>query len=165
MKRLIFTSDSVFGMSNMLGKNIKLDGPLEMSFYFGSKHAGVPNDGEIPHSIRVKIFPNPEKFREAGSFYMELHGDYNTSPNNVSSSELKPIRRFFQKYKVLFAGAWEEAIVEDDITAYFRHRIDLEELIQGMPEYAKYKEYLDTVHSISEFEQIVRTHNIFSMND
>ena len=73
------TYNPIFGMSNMLGKNIKLDGPLSVSFYFGSKHTGVPNGGEISHGIRVKIFPNPEKFRESGSFTMELHGDYATA--------------------------------------------------------------------------------------
>ena len=159
------TFNPIFGMSNMLGKNIKLDGPLSVSFYFGSKHTGVPKGGEIPHGVRVKIFPNPEKFRENGSFTMELHGDYATSENDLSAKELKIVRNFFKKYKVLFAGAWEECIEEDDITAYLRSRISLQELVQDMPQYDQFKQYLDDVETIEDLESTVRNYNLFNMWD
>lgn len=160
------TSTPIFGMSNMIGRYVKLDGPLDISFYFGSKHAGVPVGGEIPHGIRVKISPNKEKFVTSDSCYMELHGDYDVKPENVLSGRLLKIARdFFKKYKVLFAGAWEEEIIEDDITAYLRGRIDLSELIQDMPLYDKYKDHLDDVTSISDFEQVVRANKIFNMHD
>ena len=157
------TYNPIFGMSNMLGKNIKLEGPLSVSFYFGSKHTGVPNGGEISHGIRVKIFPNPEKFRESGSFTMELHGDYATSKNDLSAKELKIVKNFFKKYKVLFAGAWEECIEEDDITAYLRNRISLQELVQDMPQYDKFKPYLDTVETIADLESVVSEYKLFNL--
>ncbi len=157
-------SEPIFGMSNMLGKYVKIGGPLNVSFYFGSKHAGV-SDGEIPHGIRVKIFPNREKFRNKGSFFMKLHGDYSAGDNKMDSEDLNNVRDFFRKYKVLFAGAWEEQIIEDDITAYLRGRIDLHELIEDMYVYEDYKDVLDPVSSIEEFEQVVRDNKIFNMND
>jgi len=82
MKRLVYTFDNVFGMSNMLGKFVKVGGPLNVSFYFGSKHAG---GGEISHDIRVKVYPNREKFVDSDSFYLELHGDYAISESTFSA--------------------------------------------------------------------------------
>ena len=96
---------------------------------------------------------------------MELHGDYPVSDNELSNKELNKIRTFFKTYKVLFAGAWEEQIIEDDITAYLRGRIDLHELIEDMYLYNDYKDVLDKVSTIEEFEQVVRDNKIFNLND
>ena len=155
----------IFGMSNMLGKFVRLDGPLNASFYFGSKHAGIPDGGAIPHDIRVKIYPNREKFRESGSFTMTLHGDYLVTKNDLDGKELQTLKSFFRKYKVLFAGAWEEEIIETDITAYLSGRIPLQELVWNMPQYEKYQDVLDKVETIEDLESAVRQYKIFPMHD
>jgi len=83
----------------------------------------------------------------------------------LSVQDIKKLRTFFKTYKVLFAGAWEEEIVESDITAYFQQRVDLSELVQDMPKYEQYSQYLDSVNTIEDLERVVREHSIFNMHD
>ena len=158
------TYQPLFGMSIMLGKNIKLDGPLAVSFCFGSKYTWIHDGGDVLHGVRVSIFSNPRKFRESGSFTMDLYGKCSASETSPDTLELMPIRKFFKKYKVLFAGAWEEQIDGDDITAYLRNRISLRELVQDMPLYDEFKPYLDYVETIADLESVVRTCNLFSVD-
>lgn len=167
MKRLVKDTnteyENIFCMSNIAGKRVRKDGPLEISFYFGSKDN---YNTKINHGIRIKFSINSERYLPHENYYLELHGDYKCSnEDKIPSRILRNIRNFFKKYKVLFAGAWESEIPEDDIVAYLRGFIPLRELIEDCYFYSKYEEKLQNISTISAFEKAVRKYNIFNMND
>ena len=163
MKRYIKSTESIFAMSNMVGKYVKLSGPLSFSFYFGTKEAfGTENR----HGIRVKICPNRENYQPNNVSELEIHGDYrfhNTA--NISKSVEKEAKAFFKKYKVLFAGVWEKVILEENVTGYLKNRATLQDIIEESNLSNQHKLLLINVSTIEEFEQVVRNNSIFNMND
>ena len=154
--------DPVFS-ANVIGRYVKIDGPLDFTFYFGSKFAG---GSASRHNIRVKLSVNPEKFIRSKSHVLELHGEYHCSDERKVPPKLRrQIVSFFKKYKVLFAGVWEEQISEDLVPEFFKAHIDLQTLIQNSPCYATHKDKLRSVKTVADFEKAVRKYQIFKMYD
>ena len=162
-KHIVFFGKDIVFASNMIGRFVKMDGPLGFSFYFGSKYAG----GNISrHDIRVKFCLNPEKMAVSKSYFMLLHGDYKSNAEGqIPAKDLERIRHFFKKYKVIFAGVWEEKIAERDVMNFFGKKITLSQLIQNSPFYTAYEDQLKAVNRINEFEKVVRMNNIFNLHD
>lgn len=162
MKLIIEQSESLLEMANIRGKDVKTD-KLSFSFYFSRK------DGNS-HGIRVKLLFNPNTMRQDVDGYMELHGNYEfiLSPNhkNISNKLINEARVFFKKYKVLFAGVWENALDSVDVEDYFKGRVTLKDVIQPViEENNKILDVLYNIHTIAEFEHAVRKYKLFNMND
>lgn len=164
MKRLIRESqDIVYAMSNMVGKYVKLDGPLSFSFYFGTKDAFST---ENSHGIRVKICPNRERYQPNNVSELELHGEYKLHNTAMIKKVVEnEARTFFKKYKVLFAGVWEKVLLEENIVGYFKNRATLDDIVEESYLTKKQKSLLRSVSSIEKFEEIVRRYSMFNMND
>ena len=162
MFKVVNSTEQIYAMSNLVGRYVKLDGPLSFSFYFGTKDAfGKENK----HGIRVKICPSRERYQLNNVSELEIHGDYklhNTA--NVSKDVEKEAKAFFKKFKVLFAGVWEKVLLEENITAYFKNRATLEDIVEESYLTEEQKSLLN-VSTIEDFEAKVRTYSMFNMND
>ena len=144
-------------MANVIGRNVKTD-DINFSFYFSDKYG-------MQHGIRVKIKWNPDRFKKPEDGYMELHGDYeyvNSSENFVSEKEIEKARKFFKKYKVLFAAVWEGVVDQSELQAYFREHISFNDLLDSF--YFENGE-LDGIKDLKQLEKVVRQNNLFNMND
>lgn len=163
MYRCLKCEDKIYAMSNIVGKFAKIEGPLPFSFYFGTKEAfGTENT----HGIRVKIYPNRERYQPDNISELELHGQYmlhNTA--NINTDVVKCAKEFFRKYKVLFAGVWEKVLIEENITGYIKNRASLQDIIEESYLTEEQQRILDHVKTIDEFERLVRQHQMFNMND
>lgn len=152
--------DDIFGMSNLRGKYVKTD-KINFSFYFSAQKAS--------HAIRVKVSFNDTKINDDDFGVLELHGDWKFTPGkndeSVSSKDVRKMKAFFRKYKVLFAAAWNKEIHESDIVEFFCKGITFSELLQEFYFYDDYQEEMDKIRNVEELEQFVREYNIFNMWD
>ena len=102
MKRYIKENDSIMCMANLRGNQIVNPGGLPFSFYFSTK---------IGHGIRVKPVFNPEKLSISSVGNLELHEDWNYTPDpedqKISAKKKNEMYNFFRTNKVLFAAVWE----------------------------------------------------------
>ncbi len=148
-------------MANMVGNKVKTE-RIRFSFYFSGK-------GNINHAIRVKIVWNNSKMTGPNIGFMELHGDYaytsSSGNKKISNDEITAMRKFFKKYKVLFAGVWEGKIGEHDVKDYFTRDIYFKDLLKRFNVPESHKKAISSANSISDLERIVRAHRIFNMND
>ena len=153
-------------MANVVGNYVKTESfRLPFSFHFCDKNAVHQQ-----HGIRVKVIWNPSKAPSSADGYFELHGDYDyisgSHKYRPSADELKLARKFFKKYKVLFAAAWEEVLDAKPIQDYFEGKIKLNELLSkfDIEDDMQYY-YLNHCKSLEELEVCVRKYNIYNMND
>lgn len=152
--------DDIFGMSNLRGKYVKTD-KINFSFYFSMKKAS--------HAIRVKVSFNDAKINESDFGVLELHGDWKFTPGrndkDVSSKDIRNMKAFFVKYKVLFAAVWNKEIYEADVVEFFRKGITFSELLREFDFYDEYAEEMNKIQSVAELESFVRDNHIFNMWD
>lgn len=152
--------DDIFGMSNIVGRRVKTD-KIDFSFYFSTQKAS--------HAIRVKVSFNPSKVKETDFGTLELHGDWKFTPGkndtHVPNKEIKNMKAFFKKYKVLFAAVWDKEIYDSFISEYFFGTISFPELLQEFDFYADYSDEMDKLKDVAELESFVRQNNIFNMWD
>lgn len=156
----------LFEMSNIKGKYIKIE-DIDFSFYFSSK-----NNVNNQHGIRVKICWNREKIGEdLLDGYMELHGNYKyvskKEPNIKSDSiDIATARYFFKRYKVLFSAVWENKLDENILSDYLRGNINFTQLLKEFENIENNQyELINSASNIKDLERLVRTYNIFNMND
>ncbi len=151
----------IFCMSNLRGSTIKIPHKLPFSFYFSAR--------ESSHAIRVKPVFNPDRMSKSSFGTLELHGDWKFTPGpddkNVSQKQIREMKEFFKKYKVLFAAVWEEELPEDSVQDYFKGFITFEELISELYFFDDYKKDMEKVKNIAELESFVRKNNLFNMWD
>ena len=162
MKITVESTDKLMEMANLRGRQVKTDN-INFSFYYSDKSG-------VSHGIRVKIKWNPDRMSGEVDGYMELHGDYNyiDSPNSKKprTKDILAAKKFFQKYKVLFAAVWEMKLEEDVVQDYLRKLITLEEVkaeFYDIPEVAYMQ--IQKCNSISDIEYVVRKTDAFNMND
>lgn len=150
-------------MATVRGRYVKTD-KIDFSFYFSDKT-------ECNHAIRVKVKWNPERVSGSLDGYFELHGEYKyvASENaavNPSTRLINDARKFFKKYKVLFAAVWEMKLEPDDLVDYFRGQIDLIELIDKFENVDPSSQMrLLQVSTVEQLTSIVTDYNIFNMNN
>lgn len=150
----------IFCMSNLRGKDIKIEN-LPFSFYFSAR--------ESSHAIRVKPMFNPNKVSKSKFGTLELHGDWKYTPGpddkNVSQKQIREMKVFFKKYKVLFAAVWEEELQEIPVQDYFRGLISFSDLLTEFEFYEDYQKEMGCIDSIEELESFVRKNGLFNMWD
>lgn len=152
--------DDIFGMSNLRGKYVKTD-KINFSFYFSMQKAS--------HAIRVKVSFNDSKINESDFGVLELHGDWKFTPGrndkDVSTKDIRNMKAFFVKYKVLFAAVWNREIYEGDVVEFFRKGITFSELLKEFIFYDKYEKEMNKLKNVAELENFVRKNNVFNMWD
>lgn len=156
------TYDPILEMSNVRGSRIRVyPGAQPFSFYFSEK---VDN-----HGIRVKPVFNPDKVHisEAGTLKLCDDWQYISGKNegHISEKDVRKMKDFFKKYKVLFAAVWEGELQEGDLVDYFQGVISFDTLVESLECYLQYSEELSECINVSDLEQVVRQFNIFNMND
>jgi hypothetical protein len=153
-------SDDIFGMSNLRGKYVKTD-KIDFSFYFSMQQAS--------HAIRVKVSFNDSKINEDDFGVLELHGDWKFTPGrtgtHISNKQIKNMKAFFKKYKVLFAAVWNRKIYEGDVVGFFLKGITFSELLKEFKFYDEYTAEMNKIQNVAELEDFVRENNIFNMWD
>lgn len=153
-------------MANVVGNYVKIEpSRLPFSFHFCGKNAVHQQ-----HGIRVKVLWNPSKAPSNADGYFELHGDYEYKSGShkyfPNTDERKIARKFFKKYKVLFAAVWEEVLDAKPVQDYFEGRIKFNELLSKFDIEDEINYYnLNHCKSLTELEDCVRKYNIFNMND
>lgn len=159
------SSKVLMEMANVVGNDVIRENRLPFSFYFSSKNAV-----HRQHGIRIKVLWNPNKAPDSADGYIELHGDYDyvsgSHKYNPTGKELKILRNFCLKYKVLFSAVWEDKLASNYLQKYFDGRLDFKDLLSKF-ENIKEKQYYLINHckNLEELEDCVRKNNIFSMND
>lgn len=146
--------DLLMEMSNVRGRDCKVE-DINFSFYFS------PAQGS--HSIRAKVLWNRDRMTGSPDGCFELFGDYKYRPYRrtlVSEQEIANARRFFRKYKVLFAACWENVLDPVDLRNYFEGRISFDELKTCFFGIKNYKE-LQKAETIKQLGQIVKDLKIF----
>lgn len=160
MKRII--NESIFGMSNVRGNRIQVyPGAQPFSFYFSEK--------TDTHGIRVKPVFNPNKVHISEVGTLKLCDDWEYIPGkdegHISEKDVKKMKDFFRKYKVLFAAVWEGELQEGDLVDYFQGVIDFDTVVESLECYLKYAIELSECINVDDLEQVVRQHDMFNMND
>lgn len=161
MKRLIRSSEDIFAMANLRGKQIRVPYSLPFSFYFSERNSS--------YGIRVKPVFNPDRMHIEDAGNLELHGSWKFTPGrndaNVSSKSKKMMMDFFKTYKVLFAAVWEGEIQEDVVQDYFRGLISWDDMMSEFDCYTTYESEMMNISDVESLERFVRDNNIFNMND
>lgn len=152
-------------MASVVGNKVKLEVGLPFSFHFcdrGAVHS--------QHGIRAKILWNPSKAPSSADGYIELHGSYEYTAGShkyrPTAKELQVARDFFKKYKVLFAAAWEEVLVPDDVADYLKGNLNWNELVGSF--YNLHRSTLAVLQhckNLKDLEYAVRKNRAFNMND
>ena len=144
-------------MANMVGKKIITD-DVNFSFYFSNKN-------EVNHGIRAKVKWNKEHLTGSTDGYFELHGNYNYVQSMdgkiPKQSDIQLARKFFKKYKVLFAAVWENCLDANDLQDYFKGYLSFEDLLNSF----LIPEKFTGIKSLSELENYVRENSIYNLND
>ncbi|MCM1226187.1 MAG: hypothetical protein NC320_02020 [Clostridium sp.] len=153
--------NDIFCMANLRGKDISIPHKLPFSFFFSER--------ESSHAIRVKPVFNPNKISKSSFGTLELHGDWEYTPGpddkNVSNKQIREMKQFFKKYKVLFAGVWESELYDGAVQDYFRGIISFSDLLTEFEFYEEYQEEMENITTIEGLEDFVRENNLFNMWD
>lgn len=153
-------------MANVVGNYVKIEpAGLPFSFHFCGKSAVHQQ-----HGLRVKVIWNPSKAPANADGYFELHGDYKYKAGSHkypgSADEKKLARKFFKKYKVLFAAVWEEVLDAKPLQEYFEGKIKFNELLSKFDIEDEMDYYnLNHCKTLEELEYCVRKYSIYNMND
>lgn len=152
--------DDIFGMSNVRGKYVRTD-KINFSFYFSMQKAS--------HAIRVKVAFNDSKINESDFGTLELHGDWKftlgKNDTHVSNKDIRDMKAFFRKYKVLFAAVWDKKIYEADVVEFFRGGITFSNLLKEFVFFNEYKKEMSEIEDVAGLEKFVRENQIFNMWD
>lgn len=155
----------LFEMANMRGKYVKNPGRLDFSFYFSTKDA--VEGKELVHGLRVKPVFNPEKISPSNVGTLKLHSDWEYIPGsedtNVKGKKVREMKEFFRTYKVLFAAVWEKVLDESRLSAYLQGFLTLQELFKDFDFYEEYKDEINNIETLEEFENFVRRNRLFNL--
>ncbi len=152
-------------MANVVGNDVVVEKKLPFSFYFSTKSAA-----HHQHGIRVKVLWNPSKAPDNADGFIELHEPYNYTSGShkykPTGKELKTLKDFCIKYKVLFSAVWEEKLASNYLQKYFDGRLNFKDLLSKF-EHIKEKQYylINHCNSLEELENCVRKYLIYNMND
>ena len=169
--------EPLYELANIRGQKIVTD-EVDFSFFFSSKRG-------MSHGIRVKIIWNKNKIGQLSDCHsgtLRLHGDYKYEGAKISAHQLNNARKFFKKYKVLFAAVWEFALYPELVGDYLKGHADFEEILNDLniPDdklgriieefHAKlnsalYARYPQDERHLRILEDIVRHQRLFNMND
>lgn len=157
MKLRLIKEEYLMEMANLRGKDIKIE-TVNFSIYFSPKGHR--------HGIKLKVLWNRDNMK--GSIVdgiLELHGNYKYTKstnaiNYCSEKDIDNLRNFAKKYKVIFAGVWENALDQNDVQDYFKNRISLKDLLNTMED-----KIPSNITNLSKFEKYVRENQLFNMND
>lgn len=153
--------DNVLGMSNVRGCKVTVPHKLPFSFYFSPQQSS--------HAIRVKVLFNPNKMIPDKLGTLELHGNWEYKPGTddtkIPNKQIREMKQFFKKYKVLFAAVWEMVLPEDIVQFYFNGITPFSDLLTEFEFYEDYKKEMDGIDNIEELEEFVREYNLFNMWD
>ena len=159
------TNDYLFEMANVRGKTVKTPHKLKFSFAFTTKDATEGKD--LVHSFRVKPVFNPEKISADKLGTMRMFGDYKYIPGpddkDVDSRDIKEMKEFFIKYKVLFAAVWEKVLQQDVLQDYFKGNATFNVLIKEFDFYEEYKKELDKIKTVKDLYDFVKKNNLFNL--
>ena len=148
-------------MANVVGKYVKTD-DINFSFFFSDK-------SEVSHGIRAKVKWNREKLSGGSDGYFELHGDYpyvSSKSIYVDESRISEARKFFRKYKVLFAAVWEFKLEQIPVQDYFRNLISFKDLLSEFEGISKQTyDKIQLANNVEELEDVVRKCKCFNMHD
>lgn len=155
--------DDVMCMANLRGNQVKTETPpLDFSFYFSGRN-------QNKHGIRAKVVFNPNRLQNDLTGVLELHSDWKFIPGPedtfVTSKQIRTMKSFFQRNKVLFAAVCENVLQEDVVQDYFRKFLTLDEVIKSLDCYEGNEDLFNDVDSIASLEKIVRKYHLFNMND
>lgn len=157
MKRIIKSSEAIFAMSNVCGKQVKNPHTLPFSFYFSG------NQG-VKYGPRVKPVFNDSKLRVNMVGTLDLCNDWKFIPGeddkHVSKKQIAEMRMFFKAYIVLFCAVWDLQIDDNKVQDYFRDLISFEDMVKSFDFYDKYSEQLDEIHDIRTLENFCREHDL-----
>ena len=160
-------TDYLFEMANVRGITVKVPKQLDFSFSFTTKDSRESKD--INHSFRVKPVFNPTKINHEDLGVLQMFGDweYTPGPNDtgVRGKPIREMKKFFKTYKVLFAAVWEKVLQQDVLQDYFKGNADFDSMIKEMDFYTEYKDALDNIHSVKDFEKFVKANKIFNTYD
>ena len=167
MIKLLNESKYLFEMSNIRGKFVKNPHRLNFSFYFSPKD-GVESK-ELCHGLRVKPIFNPEKMSIDLAGTLKLHGDWKYIPGkedgDVSSKDIRNMKKFFADYKILFAAVWEKKLSPDALYDYFRGTFEFSDLTEDLTFYKEYKNDLDMITDCKALHDFVVEHDLFNTWD
>ena len=157
----IEAAEPIMGMGNLLGKTVKVPKPLPFSFYFSTNFD--------VHGIRVKPLFDPEKMSidRAGNLWLCDSWEYTPGKDDkhVDSKDIRKMKAFFRKYKVLFCAVWGKILQETYVEDYFKKRMSFKSLLKQFDCYQEYKDDMGDIDSIEELEEFVRENNICNMYD
>ena len=164
MKRYIKDSESIFGMSNVRGRHIKVEKGIPFLFYYSPK-----DEDRQSHEIRVKPSFNREKLMLSQAGTLKLCDDWKYIPGekdqNISAKQITAMKQFFRKYLVLFCAVWDKQVYDTDLEDFMRGEISLAEFIQDLDFYDKYKDDLDQIKTVSELEDYCYKNNLINLRD
>lgn len=166
MKRWIHTAaaiedlhEDIFGMSNVLGRFVKVEPNPGFSFYYSPRNSS--------HGPRVKPVMNAEKMKLEDAGTLALTGDWTfipgTKDEKVSGKQIQEMKKFFRKYLVLFLLVWEEEANDPDLGYYLQGQMTLSELIQHLTFYEEHKADLDKIETVEALEAYCRDKNLVNM--
>lgn len=149
--------DYLIEMANVRGKDCKVE-DIDFSFYFSGAQG--------KHSIRAKIEWNYDHIKNPDGT-MELFGTYKYIPskkskNKATEEDINNARRFFKKYKVLFAAVWSNCLDAVDLRNYFEGRLTFDELLKGFYSIKNYNE-LQEIKSVDKLYEFVKKNNLFNL--
>lgn len=151
--------EAVFGMSNVLGKFIKVESNVPFSFYYSPRNSS--------HGPRVKPILNPEKMRLSDAGTLALCDDWEyvpgTKDKNHSAKVVNSMKAFFHKYLILFLLVWEELADDPMLGYYLEGRSTLSGFIETLDFYNDYKDQLDSIETVEELEQFCRDNDLVNM--
>ena len=162
---LIEPSAVLMEMTNVVGNKVKIESILPFSFHFCTKEAVHQQ-----HGIRLKVIWNPSKAPDNADGYIEMHGNYDyivsSHKYKPSATELKILKNFCLKYKVLFSAVWELKLDKDFLIEYFKGELLLRDLLTKFENISEKQFYLiNHCKTLEELEDCVRKNKIFNMND
>lgn len=161
MKRYIRTSEDIFCMSNVRGKNVINPGKLKFSFYFSASNGNN-------HDIRVRLSFNADKLKQSMCGTLKLCDDWEYLPGpedkSVNSQDIATMKTFFRRYLVLFCAVWDEQMQDAVLRDYFEGRETFQNVIHDLDFYENYSKQLDQVDDIVELEKFCRDNNLVNLH-
>lgn len=156
MKRVINSSEQIFGISNVLGRFIAVEENVPFSFYYSPRNSS--------HGPRVKPVLDPNKMRISDAGTLSLCGDWEFVPGRrdlyYPAKVVHLMKEFFRTYLVLFLLVWDEQADDPMLGYYLEGKISLNEFIQTIDFYPEYAEDLDQIETVTELEQFCREHEL-----
>lgn len=160
MKRVIYSNEDIFAMSNVRGRYVKNPRSLPFSFYFSSGSG-------VSHDIRVNPMFNPEKLKKSLTGTLKLCDDWRytagSEDKNVDSKLILEMKQFFRKYLVLFCAVWDEQMQDAVLEDYFLGNISFNTMLKDLDFYEEHKESLDNISDVSSLEAYCRLHDLVNM--